>query len=98
MLLLIQGGEVYAPEYRGKQSVLVVDSRVARVGDIDPRAVEASGLDLRTIDATGCLVVPGFIDVHEHLIGGSGERGFNSQTPEISMQEIAEAGITTVVG
>ena len=34
----------------------------------------------KTIDAGGCYVVPGFIDPHEHLLGGSGESGFASQT------------------
>jgi beta-aspartyl-dipeptidase (metallo-type) len=43
-------------------------------------------------------VTPGFIDPHEHLLGGSGEEGFATQTPEISVSEIICAGITTVVG
>jgi beta-aspartyl-dipeptidase (metallo-type) len=38
------------------------------------------------------------IDPHEHLLGGSGEEGFSSQTPEIFLREIAIAGVTTVVG
>src|SRR5205085_1676470 len=46
----------------------------------------------------GCIVAPGFIDPHEHLLGGSGEKGFSTQTPELSATEIIEAGITTVVG
>lgn len=44
------------------------------------------------------IVTPGFIDPHQHLLGGSGEDGFSSQTPEISISEIIAAGITTVVG
>jgi beta-aspartyl-dipeptidase (metallo-type) len=50
------------------------------------------------IDASGCVVTPGFIDPYQHLLGGSGEEGFSSQTPEISVSEIIAAGITTVVG
>jgi len=39
-------------------------------------------------------VTPGFIDPHEHLLGVSGEEGFATQTPEISVSEIICAGIT----
>lgn len=42
--------------------------------------------------------MPGFIDSHVHLIGGGGEGGFATRTPEISIQSIVESGITTVVG
>jgi len=50
------------------------------------------------IDASGCLVVPGLIDPHIHLIGGSGEKGFASASPAITAEELRRAGITTVVG
>jgi beta-aspartyl-dipeptidase (metallo-type) len=49
------------------------------------------------IDAANCIVTPGFIDPHEHLLGGSGEKGFSTQTPEIYLSELVPAGITTVV-
>src|SRR4051812_39899420 len=98
MLTLIEGGDVYAPQHLGPQSILLVDGKIGRVGDIDRRAVESIGLDVDYIDAHGCLVCPGFIDPHEHLLGGSGEEGFATQTPEIHLSEIVTAGITTVVG
>jgi beta-aspartyl-dipeptidase (metallo-type) len=97
-LTLIKNGELYAPESKGRRDLLLVGGRIARVGEVDERALEASGLDIVTIDATDCLVTPGFIDPHEHLAGGSGERGFATQTPEIFLSEIVRAGITTVVG
>ncbi|MGE0133423.1 MAG: beta-aspartyl-peptidase [Blastocatellales bacterium] len=98
MLTLIENGFVYSPEPRGVQSVLLIGDRIAKIGDVDRRAVEAVGLDLNFVDASDCLVTPGFIDPHEHLLGGSGEEGFATQTPEIFLSEIVTAGITTVVG
>jgi beta-aspartyl-dipeptidase (metallo-type) len=98
MLTLIENGDVYAPEHLGEQSILLVDGKIGRIGEVDRDAVEALGIDVEVIDASGCYVCPGFIDPHEHLLGGSGEEGFATQTPEIHLSEIVCAGITTVVG
>ncbi|MCI0387182.1 MAG: beta-aspartyl-peptidase [Acidobacteria bacterium] len=98
MLTLIENGFVYSPEPRGVQSLLLAGDRIEKIGDVDRRAIEATGLDLDVIDASDCLLTPGLIDPHEHLLGGSGEEGFSSQTPEIFLRELAVAGVTTVVG
>jgi beta-aspartyl-dipeptidase (metallo-type) len=98
MLTLIENGDVYAPEHLGEQSILLVDGKIGRIGEVDRDAVEALRIDVEVIDASGCLICPGFIDPHEHLLGGSGEEGFATQTPEIHLSEIVCAGITTVVG
>src|SRR5215210_433877 len=98
MLTLIENGEIYAPQPQGRSDVLLLGDRIARIGEVDRRAVERLGLELTIIDATDCLVTPGLIDPHEHLLGGSGERGFSTQTPEIFLGELIRAGITTVVG
>ena len=87
MLTLIEGGDVYAPEHLGKQSILLVDGKIGIVGRVDRSDVEAIGLEVDYIDARGCLVCPGFVDPHQHLLGGSGEEGFASQTPEIHLSE-----------
>lgn len=42
--------------------------------------------------------LPGIIDPHQHLLGGSGEKGFHTQTPQIFLSELITAGVTTVVG
>jgi beta-aspartyl-dipeptidase (metallo-type) len=98
MLTLVRGGEIYAPEPRGHLDLLLVGGKIGRIGPIDRSALDSIGLPVEVVDARGCVVCPGLIDPHEHLIGGSGERGFASQTPEISARELVNGGITTVVG
>lgn len=98
MLTLIENGEIYAPAALGTRDVLVLDRRIARIGKVDAVVLAALELELDVIDARGCLVTPGLIDPHQHLLGGSGESGFSTQTPEVFASELARAGITTVVG
>lgn len=95
---IIENGEIYAPEPCGTQALLIVGEKIARIGTVDWRPLEATGLPLEIIDAADCIVTPGLIDPHEHLAGSSGEAGFASQTPEIGIGEVVKAGITTVVG
>ena len=98
MLTLIEGGDLYAPESLGVQPLLVVGSRLGPIGSFDAEALRRARLPLTVIDARGCLVAPGFIDPHQHLLGAGGEQGFVSRQPEVWLDEIALAGITTVVG
>jgi beta-aspartyl-dipeptidase (metallo-type) len=98
MFVVVRGGEIYSPRPIGRSDLLIAADKVVRIGDVDLRAIEQCGLGVETIEAENCLVVPGFIDPHEHLLGGSGEQGWASQTPEIALSEIVAGGITTVVG
>jgi beta-aspartyl-dipeptidase (metallo-type) len=96
-MLLVENADVFAPEPLGRRSILIAGGRIEAIG-IDGGALARAGLEAELIDATGCIAMPGLIDSHAHLIGGSGEKGFASQTPEISASELLRAGITTVVG
>jgi beta-aspartyl-dipeptidase (metallo-type) len=98
MFIVVRGGEIYDPQPVGRSDLLIAADKIVRIGEVDIGAIERCGLGLEIIEAENCLVVPGFIDPHEHLLGGSGEQGWASQTPEIALSEIVAGGITTVVG
>jgi len=53
---------------------------------------------VEVIDLCGQKLVPGFIDQHVHLIGGGGEGGPSTRTPEVQLSDVTTAGVTTVVG
>ncbi|EBX2068710.1 beta-aspartyl-peptidase, partial [Salmonella enterica subsp. enterica serovar Java] len=50
------------------------------------------------IDVKQQLLLPGIIDQHVHLIGGGGEDGFHTRTPEVMLSQLLKAGITSVMG
>ena len=63
MATAIVGGTVVGPDGPARADVLVDDGVVAAVGSIDRSSADV-------IDATGCLVLPGAVDVHTHPFGG----------------------------
>ena len=97
-MIHIDGGEIYAPEPLGRRQVLVCDSKVLRVGDVDRAALDRLDVEYDVIDARGGYVTPGLIDPHQHFLGSSGEGGFQYQTPPLQVSEIVRAGVTTAVG
>jgi beta-aspartyl-dipeptidase (metallo-type) len=97
-ILVIENGELLTPEPAGKQTVLAIHGQITQIGNVNLAAIDELGIAWQRIDAEGCYVIPGLIDPHEHLIGGSGEKGYATATPEITMGEILRGGITTVVG
>jgi beta-aspartyl-dipeptidase (metallo-type) len=98
MAILIEKGEVFSPAPLGRTDLLIIGDSIQKVGKIDREALARLDLETEFVDASDCFVVPGLIDPHEHLLGGSGEQGFSSQTPELHLSEIVCAGITTVIG
>lgn len=98
MITLIKNAELYAPDFIGKQSILVINGKISKIGDIDEDAVSSLGIDYKIIDAEGALVTPGFIDPHVHFLGGGGEGGFATRTPEIQISDLIQSGITSAAG
>lgn len=93
--LLLKNADVYAPEHLGLVDLLIVNDKIVRIGEHIDHPV---GLACQVLDAHGRKVVPGYVDQHVHIIGGGGESGPYSRTPEIFLSELTRVGITTVVG
>lgn len=66
----------------------------------DAGTITADGLlsGAETVDGTGLVLTPGFVDCHVHVLGGGGEGGFANRTPEATMEGLNKFGVTTVVG
>lgn len=96
MITLIRGGKVYSPQYLGNKDILICGDKIELIDD--SINIEKCGLEVKVIEAEGKLVFPGFIDSHVHILGGGGEGGFKTRTPEIKLSDLTTAGVTTVIG
>lgn len=87
--LLIKGGKVFDPETGFEEicDVLVEGNKIQKIEkDIKEKAD-------RTIDAAGCYVMPGFIDLHVHLR----DPGLtHKETVETGAKAAARGGFTTI--
>ncbi len=95
-MLLIKNGEIYAPDPLGKTDILIGGGKILAMG----QNINASSLPctVDVIDAAGAILIPGFIDGHQHFTGGGGEGGFNSRVPEMQVSMNFRNGVTTAVG
>jgi dihydroorotase len=87
--LLVKNGRVIDPAsgHDAVADVLLEDGLVAGVG----RGLSAAGA--RVLDASGCVVAPGFIDMHVHLR----EPGFeHAETIESGARAAAAGGFTSI--
>ena len=94
-MYLIKNAKIYAPEYLGISDVLIGGGKILKIAKDLPTINE---YDVEVIDGTGKLLFPGLIDGHVHILGGGGEGGAKTRTPEIMLTDIIKAGVTTVVG
>lgn len=93
-MYLIKNAEVFSPENEGIKDVFVAGGKIVALDNsLSPNI---PGLEI--IDASGLKLTPGFIDQHVHLIGGGGEGGMHTRTPEFKFSSAIKAGVTTIVG
>lgn len=97
MIKLIEGAKVYAPEFLGIKDVLILNDKIAAIEENMEIKINSS-VEFEIINGSGLILTPGFIDSHVHILGGGGEGGFKTRTPEISLTDITTAGVTAVVG
>lgn len=100
MIKLIKNVEIYSPEYLGLKDILIANNKIAGIYDNFTISKESPNIIdvIDVIDGKGKIAVPGFIDSHVHIIGGGGEGGFKTRTPEIALTSIIDGGVTTIVG
>lgn len=96
MIKLIKNGEVFSPKYIGKKDILICDGRIAAISE--NISIDSNIPVVATIDAKNKYIFPGFIDCHVHILGGGGEGGYSTRTPEIRLTTLTSSGVTTVVG
>ena len=94
MLLLIKNADVYAPEPGGRCDLLLGGGKILRM-EPDIRIPRKY---CEVIEARNLKAVPGFIDGHVHIMGGGGEGGFATRTPDLPLTDAIQGGVTTVVG
>jgi dihydroorotase len=87
--LVIAGGTVVTPTGTERADVLVVDGRIAQVADGVEVPVGAT-----VLDASGCAVGPGLVDLHAHLREPGGEE---AETIETGTRAGALGGYTALV-
>jgi dihydropyrimidinase len=102
--LLVRGGTIVTDGAAARADVLVRDGIIHAVG-----AVESEDAD--TLDARGCLVIPGAVDIHTHVLGALASDGwaalaggtttaatFIDEAPGLSPAAIAERAIADLPG
>lgn len=95
MFTLIQNGSLYTPNEIGKCDILIAADKIIKIAE---KIDAPPNLEVKTVDAAGKIITPGFIDLHVHITGGGGEGGPATRVPEIQLSRITRAGVTTVLG
>ncbi len=94
MLTMIRNATVFDPEPRGAVDVLVAGERIAAVGE----DLDIGGGLVDVVDASGGILLPGFVDALTHPSGGGGEGGFGKRTGAVGFESFRDAGVTCPIG
>lgn len=91
---LFKNARLLTPDGIKSGSLLTGCGKIIAIGEVP----SPSFAPCSVIDVKQQLLLPGIIDQHVHLIGGGGEDGFHTRTPEVMLSQLLKAGITSVMG
>ncbi len=94
MFILIKNADLYTPDHLGRRDLIICNDKIVKIAPY----IDFEWEGLRVIDAAGRKMIPGLIDQHVHITGGGGESSFKSRAPEVTLADLVESGVTTVVG
>lgn len=95
-MLLIENGYIFNPASgrEGYADILAEDGKIKKIGQHLFAELESAGKQFEVVDATGCMVAPGLVDVHVHFR----EPGFtHKEDIATGAKAAARGGFTTVV-
>ena len=95
MFKLLKSCECFTPDPIGRKDILIAFDKICKIED----SINVDKLwNVEVIDCNDKYAIPGLIDQHVHILGGGGEEGPISRIPEITLSEIINSGVTTLVG
>ena len=80
--LILTNGRIYTvdPDKPWAQAIAIADGRILAVGSADEIAISATPAT-KTVDLGGKMAMPGFVDVHNHIMMGGQADLFETQLP-----------------
>ena len=92
--ILIKRVEIYSPEYNGSKDMLIVNDKIFLIDrNITESTVCALDKNIKIINASKYIVIPGSIDQHVHINGAGGRGGPQYRTPPpIQLSELTKQG------
>lgn len=93
-MFVLHGGRVVDASGERAATVVIADGVIAAVDPPDSHRPDDDSTGVRRLDVTGCVVAPGFVDLHTHLREPGRE---DAETIESGSRAAALGGYTAVV-
>ena len=84
-MILIKNVKIYSPKFLGKKDIFICNGKIVCIAE----NLEPNLPNVKVIDASNLVAIPGLIDKHVHITGGGGEGGFKTRVPEIMLSNLS---------